>query len=78
MRFDFAIFEDNKLKCLIEYQGEQHYQSKNFFDERLSFSKRQEYDEKKRQYCKERGIKLIEIPYWDYERLDINYVKSIL
>ena len=23
--FDFAIFEHDKLKCLIEYQGEQHF-----------------------------------------------------
>lgn len=37
-----------------------------------------------RQYCKEHGIKLIEIPYWDYDNietilnkeLDINKVKK--
>lgn len=78
LRFDFAVLDGGEIKCLIEYQGEQHYKSKDFFDEKLSFSKRQEYDEKKRQYCKERGIKLVEIPYWDYDKLDINYVKSFL
>lgn len=26
LRFDFAIFQDNKLYKLIEFQGEQHYQ----------------------------------------------------
>ena len=25
LRFDFAIIQNNKVKCLIEYQGEQHY-----------------------------------------------------
>ena len=25
LKFDFAIFKDNKLDCLIEFDGRQHY-----------------------------------------------------
>ena len=32
LRFDFAILDDGKIKCLIEFQGEQHYKYKDFFD----------------------------------------------
>lgn len=28
LRFDFAVFENNKLSYLIEYDGEQHYSNK--------------------------------------------------
>ena len=31
LRFDFAIFKQNQLKCLIEFQGEQHWQVSNGF-----------------------------------------------
>ena len=31
LRFDFAIFKNNQLLCLIEFQGEQHYNPSNGF-----------------------------------------------
>lgn len=59
LRFDFAIFKDNKLSHLIEFQGEQHYEySDSFFDIP------RESDVKKQEYCKEHNIHLILIPYW--------------
>lgn len=68
LRFDFAIFNDNHLVKLIEFQGIQHYQlSGRMHDPR-------ENDKIKRQYCKEHNIKLLEIPYWDYDKIDINYL----
>lgn len=56
LRFDFAIFNDDRsLKCLIEFQGEQHFiPFKNDTEEK--FYKRLRYDEKKRIYCKEKNI----------------------
>lgn len=78
LRFDFAIFNNDNLLCLIEYQGEQHYHYKEFFEEHLSFKKRQEYNNKKRQYCKEKNIKLIEIPYWEYEKIDKDYLENLI
>lgn len=79
LRFDFAIFDNqNNLIALIEYQGEQHYINREFFDKKLKFEKRQEYDQRKRDYCQQKGIKLIEIPYWDFKKIDENYLISCL
>lgn len=59
LRFDFAIFNENKLIGLIEFQGEQHYiPSNGFYNETLI-----EYDKMKREYCKIHNIPLIEIKY---------------
>ena len=79
LRFDFAVFDNqNNLIALIEYQGEQHYINREFFDKKLKFEKRQEYDQRKRDYCQQKGIKLIEIPYWDFKKIDENYLISRL
>lgn len=55
LRFDFAIFnKDKTLNCLIEYQGSQHWDLDNpWHTEQLEI-----YDDKKKQYCKERNITL--------------------
>lgn len=58
--FDFAIFENNELKCLIEYDGEQHFKPKFGMD---SFIKTQESDKIKNEYCLNNNIHLIRIPY---------------
>ena len=52
LRFDFAIFKNDELYALIEYQGEQHYQSEDFFGGEEKFLQVKEYDKKKRDYCK--------------------------
>lgn len=61
LRFDFAVFDDeDNLKCLIEYQGEQHFH--NIFqvpdDEYQEALAR---DEAKREYCKVHDIPLFEL-----------------
>lgn len=40
------------------------------------FKERQIYDDKKRKYCNKNNIKLIEIPYWDFDKLDKDYLLS--
>ena len=30
------------------------------------------------EYCDKNNIPLIEIPYWDYNKLDINYLKELI
>ena len=30
----------------------------------------------KKQYCKDKGYYLIEIPYWDFKKIDENYIKE--
>lgn len=59
LRFDFAIFRDNILCALIEFQGEQHFNPTNgFYNEDIV-----RHDQMKREYCNKNGIKLIEIKY---------------
>ena len=54
LRFDFALFKEDKLLCVIEYQGSQHTDINNPWHTELV----EEYDEKKRRYCKEKNIPL--------------------
>lgn len=59
LRFDFAIFnENNMLLGLIEYQGQQHYESECWFNH---FGLLQKHDLMKQQYCKQNGISLLEL-----------------
>ena len=67
LRFDFAIFKDERLMGLIEFQGEQHYNPSNgYYNETII-----EHDKMKKEYCSKNNIKLIII---DYKRnYDIKY-----
>ena len=58
-RFDFAIYNDNGLCCLIEYQGIQHYKDCGDFGS----EQRNNTDALKQEYCKARGIHLYEVRY---------------
>lgn len=71
LRFDFYFPEYN---ICLEYQGIQHYDSTNkFYSE-----EGQERDNIKRDYCKNNNIKLIEIPYTDYDKITWEYLKEKL
>ena len=61
--FDFAIFKDGQLYCLIEYQGTQHYFPSGGWSTKETVKKLQERDEIKKNYCQNNGIKLLIIPY---------------
>ena len=79
LKFDFAIFENNNnLKCLIEYQGKQHYEPIEHFGGEEQFIKQQFYDNKKRSFCKQNNIGLIEIPYWDFDKIDSEYLLNLI
>lgn len=72
LKFDFAIFNnDNTLKCLIEFQGLQHY---NFPDAWTNGESMKNNDLLKKHYCEIHNIKLIIIPYWDLEKLNSTYL----
>ena len=73
LRFDFYIPEFN---ILIECQGQQHYMPVEIFNGEQQFKKQKEYDNKKKEYCLNKNLKLIEIPYWDYEKIDEKYIKE--
>ncbi len=60
LRFDFYL---PNLNTVIEFDGEQHYREKHYFtSQRLHDLQR--HDEMKNKYCKDKGIKMIRIPYW--------------
>lgn len=72
-RFDFAVFKNNKLFCLIEYDGRQHYS----FDENWNMTeqdyKRLQYiDNLKNEYCIKNNILLFRISYIDNIQDSIN------
>lgn len=56
LRFDFAIFNENKeLKCLIEFQGEQHTDRNNWWYSEEGV----ERDKLKKEYCEDNNIPLL-------------------
>lgn len=58
--FDFYLPTQN---ICIEYHGRQHYENVDYWGGEKDFIKRKERDKIKKNYCVERGIKYIEIPY---------------
>lgn len=79
LRFDFTIFDDDKIKCLIEFQGRQHYEViDGYKDSKEDLELRQKRDEIKRQYCKEHNLRLVEIPYTDFSKLSPEYLEALI
>lgn len=77
-RFDFAVFQNNKLYCLIEYDGIQHFKSGTGWNTEESLRRNRINDYRKNLYCKNNNIPLIRIPYTDFNILDENYLKERL
>lgn len=64
--FDFAIFNNKgELKCLIEYQGQQHFEPVKYFGGLEYFNLRVKKDTIKFNYCKCNKITLYYITYKD-------------
>ena len=58
-RFDFGIFKDDELYCLIEYDGRQHYSfDKNWNMSEQDYQRLQYIDNLKNQYCINNNILL--------------------
>lgn len=78
LRFDFAVFEDadayeeDRVKFLIEFQGEQHYRQK--FTSKEAFNRQIANDKRKRNYCNVKGIVLIAIPYTEYNSMTLDSI----
>lgn len=74
--FDCAIFKDNKLFCLIEYDGQQHFEAVDLFGGETTFQEQQRRDIKKNEWCAKNNVVLLRIPYTDYNILDKEYLFS--
>lgn len=55
---------------IIEYNGKQHYHPIEFFGGKDRFKIQVERDDLLKTYCKEKGIKLVEIPYTEYDNIE--------
>lgn len=68
LKVDFFLPEHNTI---IEYHGAQHYAFSPFFHRTEDkFQEQLERDAKLRDYCKQHGITLIEVPYTKYDNVD--------
>lgn len=66
-RYDFAIFKDNQIVHLIEFDGEQHYIETPFF--KTTLKEQQDIDKEKTNFAISKNIPLTRIPYWKRETL---------
>ncbi|MNJ90332.1 hypothetical protein D3C87_79270 [compost metagenome] len=85
LRFDFAIFKSNgEIKVLIEFDGIQHFEpikrKSNTTDEeaKKDFGIGQKKDAIKNDYCKKNSIKLIRIPYWDFDKIEEIILREVI
>ena len=78
LRFDFAVFtlDGKRLAFLIEFQGEQHYKPIKIFGGKQGFSKQRYNDAQKRAYCRKHKIRLVAIPYYDEDKITLQYILS--
>jgi hypothetical protein len=77
LKFDVPVFwgeEKNQLRLLIEYDGIFHYE-KQYDDD--GFETLQIHDKLKDEYCKKHKIKLIRIPYWNFDNIEDILTKEL-
>lgn len=77
LRFDFAIFNNNKLCYLVECQGKQHYICVEYFGGEEAFKKQLIKDEIKRDYCIKNNIPLLELKYTLFEKGNKEYIGKL-
>ena len=88
---DFAIFKDDKLIGIIEFDGEQHFHIKSFGSQNKekitkNFKDTQLRDTIKNKYCEENNIPLLRIKYTQFDMIEeilndflekpTNYIKN--
>lgn len=66
LRFDFYLPTYNRL---IEFDGIQHYEENDFFND--SLENIQTRDKMKNQWAKENNIPLVRIPYWERDNITL-------
>ena len=77
--FDFAILNNNKLVCLIEYNGQQHYKFvKVMYKSEEEFLIAQFRDKLKKEYCEDNNIDLFIINYNDKIADKLNKILSVI
>lgn len=81
LRFDFAVFNDEGLACLIEYDGRQHYEAVEWFGGQEGLLLTQERDQIKNDYCAAHHIPLYRIKYdkteFEVKEIVTNIIRSV-
>ena len=67
LSYDFYLPD---YHILIEAQGKQHEQPIKYFGGHEHFKIQQEHDKRKREYAEKNGYKLLEIWYYDYDKIE--------
>lgn len=67
MPFDFYLTD---LNTMIEFDGIQHFEEVEYFGGYEKLLETRFNDEIKNQYCKNNDIKLIRIPYYNYDKIE--------
>lgn len=70
-RFDFYIPSQN---LAIEFDGIQHFEKSRGIFNKISLEERQKRDQIKNEYCKNKNIYLIRIPYMDIKKINKEYL----
>lgn len=71
--FDFYLPDFN---ICIEFNGEQHYNEGHFGHSNLNYV--QTHDAIKSNYCDDNNIKLITIPYWEFNNIELILNKELM
>ena len=76
LSYDFYLPQFN---LLIEYQGRQHEKYiPGFHSSMQQFEKQQEHDRRKREYAKNNNIRLLEIWYWEFDKIEKIIHKEVI
>ena len=70
LRYDFGIYQNNKLIRLIEFDGIQHFKEQKYFTHSLTETKNN--DIIKNKYAKDNNIPLVRIPYWERDKMTLD------
>jgi len=69
LAFDFAIFNNDQLYGVIEFDGRHHFEADDFFGGNKEFEYIKLRDSIKNKYCQDNNIPLLRIPYWDFDNV---------
>ena len=76
-RFDFAIFKNNQLAYLIEFDGRQHFSGPEAsWKNTRTLEEIQQADKEKNNYCKKNNIILKRIPFFQISKITFENIES--
>lgn len=74
-RFDFAIFDNNNIIRLIEFDGKQHYTDiSGIWNSKETLKDIQQRDKLKNEYALSHNIPLVRIPYWERDNITLEMI----